>query len=106
MKIATAIRVGRKRAGLTQRDLARRAGVPQSTVGRIESGSIQARAKTAEKLLAALGFEFAIEPRAGAGIDRTLIRRMFALSPRQRVEYAISGGKAIAEVRRSVSRRR
>lgn len=104
MRIADAIRTARKRAGLTQRDLARRAGVPQSTVGRIESGSIQARANTAEKLLAALGYEFEIEPRTGTGIDRTLIRRMIALSPRQRIDYAISGGKAIAELRKSIPR--
>jgi predicted transcriptional regulator len=38
----------RHRAGLTQRELAERAAVPQSTVGRIEAGLVDPRVGTNE----------------------------------------------------------
>jgi transcriptional regulator with XRE-family HTH domain len=99
MKIADAIRTARRGARLSQRELARRAGVPHSTVARIETGRISPRATIAERLLAVLGFDFEIAPRAGEGVDRSLIRRMLALSPRQRIEYSVAGGDAMRGLR-------
>jgi transcriptional regulator with XRE-family HTH domain len=99
MKIADAIRTARTGVGLSQRELAHRAGVPHSTVARIETGRISPRATTAERLLAVLGFEFEIAHRTGRGVDRSLIRRMLALSPRQRIEYSVAGGDAIRRLR-------
>jgi len=48
------IRYLRKRAGLTQRELARRAGVSQSLIARIESGAIDPRLSTLRKILKVL----------------------------------------------------
>ena len=39
MSIANIVREARRRSGMTQAELAERAGVPKSTVGRIESGA-------------------------------------------------------------------
>ena len=39
MTLRSLVREARKRRGLTQAALAQRAGVPQSTVSRVESGS-------------------------------------------------------------------
>jgi len=44
----------RKEAGLTQRELARLAGVSQSLIARIESGTVDPRASTLRKILQAL----------------------------------------------------
>ncbi len=82
------LRSARRRAGMTQRQLADRAGVPQATVGRIEAGQITPRVDTLENLLRATGQELSIEPRPGIGIDRSQIRELLRLTPRQRLELA------------------
>ena len=48
------IRYLRKRAGLTQKELARRAGVSQSLIARIESGTVDPRLSTLRKILRVL----------------------------------------------------
>lgn len=45
----------RQAAGLSQRELARRAGVPASTIGRIERGAVSPTIQTLERLASALG---------------------------------------------------
>ncbi len=45
------LRILRKRAGLTQKELAKRAGISQSLVARIESGSVDPRVSTLRKIL-------------------------------------------------------
>ncbi len=48
------LRMLRKRAGLTQRELAERAGVSQSLIARIEAGKVDPRLSTYRKILNAL----------------------------------------------------
>lgn len=55
------LREARANAGVSQAQLALRAGVPRSTVERIEAGSRQPSLPTLYRLLAAL--ELSIEPR-------------------------------------------
>ena len=57
MVLRNLVREARKRAGLTQADLGRRAGVPQSTVARIESGARTPSTDLVERLVRAAGFE-------------------------------------------------
>lgn len=82
------IRFSRLRAGLTQRELATRAGISQPALARIESGRIIPRVDTIERLLHECGMSLQPVARAGAGIDRTTIRKMLALTPRQRLRVA------------------
>jgi transcriptional regulator with XRE-family HTH domain len=58
------VRLARARAGLTQRQLAERAGVPQSVIARIESGARQPTIPTLERVLAGAGTEvrYRLEP--------------------------------------------
>jgi predicted transcriptional regulator len=88
MRPRTLLRSARRRAGLTQRQLADAAGVPQATVGRIEAGLVDPRSDTLDRLLRATGHELAVEPRLGVGVDRSLIRSMLAMTPEQRVVAA------------------
>ena len=83
------LREARRAAGLSQRTLAARAGVPQPAVARIESGAVVPRVDTLDRLLAACGLEVATRPRPGAGIDRTQIRSMLALTPLERLRLAV-----------------
>jgi len=48
--IARRIIIGRKKMGLTQEELARRAGVRQETISRIESGKFGVRGSTLNKI--------------------------------------------------------
>ncbi|MBA3689326.1 MAG: helix-turn-helix transcriptional regulator [Chloroflexi bacterium] len=87
MNAARLIRYARRSAGFTQRDLAARTGLPQSTIGRIETGRLQPRWVTMQRLLAASGHSLEIS-QAGQGIDRSQIRSLRARSPRERLELA------------------
>ncbi|HJR52474.1 MAG TPA: helix-turn-helix transcriptional regulator [Gemmatimonadota bacterium] len=86
--ISRLTRLARKRAGLTQRELSERTGVPQPAIARLESGRASPRAATVEKLLAACGFRLTIEPRRGEGVDRTAIRELLDLTPDARARLA------------------
>ena len=89
----------RRRAGLTQRQMAALAGVPQPTVARIESGAVSPRADTLARLLTAAGRELSDEPRLGQGIDRTLIQDRLRLTPGERIRLAIREAHALSAMR-------
>ena len=78
----------RRKAGLSQRALAERAGVTQATIARIEKGEIDPRSGTVLRLLRACGYDLEAAPLSGVGIDRTAIRELLKLSPAQRVRIA------------------
>ena len=54
---AALLREARMRAGLSQRDLAKKAGTAQSVIARIERGQTSPTLETLERLLAAAGVE-------------------------------------------------
>lgn len=99
MNTARALRQARRRAGLSQRQLAARARVPQSRIARIESAAIVPRVDTFDRLLAACGEGMEAVPRPGIGVDRTGFRERLRLSPRQRLERAAAEARAVAAVR-------
>jgi predicted transcriptional regulator len=80
-------------AGLSQRRLARRAGVPQPTIARIESGVVTPNLSTLEKLLASCGFRLALETAAPVPADRTPIRELLSLSATDRLRRAAAEGR-------------
>jgi transcriptional regulator with XRE-family HTH domain len=99
MDIARIVRSCRRRAGMSQRQLAAAAHVPQATVGRIEAGSVSPRADTVARLLEATGHELATEPRLGIGVDRTLIRDRLRLTPSQRIRLAAEESRGMPRLR-------
>ena len=111
MVLETLVREARKRAGLTQAELARRAGVPQSTVGRVESGLRVPSTALLERLIRAAGFELRVglgdpDPGTEALFESTLRR-----TPRQRLadatraaRFALRGRAAVKSARRHGSR--
>jgi predicted transcriptional regulator len=88
MDAAQTLRAARRRRGLTQRKLATQAGVPQSAIARIESGTVTPRVDTLEKLLRFCGETLGARPVRGIGIDRSLIRAMLRMSPAERLRAA------------------
>ena len=100
------VREARKRAGLTQTELAQRAGVPQSTVGRIESGARVPSTELVERLIRAAGFELRVglgepDPDTDSLFERTLRR-----TPRQRLADATRAALFALRGRRAVRRKR
>ena len=99
MRTAGLLRYARRSAGLSQRELAHRAGVPQPAISRIESRRTVPRADTLERLLRACGVRLELVPVAGRGIDRSAIRRLLALSPAERARLAVREARNLAKVR-------
>src|SRR3954453_21688765 len=62
MDVATTVRRARERAGLTQAELARRAGTSQATISAYEGGSKTPAVATLARLLAATGSRLTVEP--------------------------------------------
>ena len=90
MNAATTLRNARRAAGISQRELARRARVAQPAVARIEAGGVVPRIDTLEHLLRACGHTLEVTRRAGVGIDRSVIRELLRLTPRQRLDLAVT----------------
>ena len=89
---------------MSQRALAARTGVAQPTIARIERGHDDPRLQTLERLLNACEETIEVLPRAGIGIDRTEIRELLALAPRDRI--ALLTDEAAALDRLPTARRR
>jgi transcriptional regulator with XRE-family HTH domain len=91
------LRHARARARLTQRELAAKVGIPQETIARIETGRVDPRVGTLDRLLEGCGFGLEHMPRLGIGIDRTVIRRLIELTPSQRLELGIANDRNMVE---------
>lgn len=88
--IGLSLRWARKRAGMTQEELASAAGVPQSTVARIERGNLLPRTATLMALLHATGHELVVERTIGYEPDPEPIRLMLRLDPWVRVRRGLA----------------
>jgi len=100
------LRQTRRAGGLTQRELAGRAGVPQATIARIESGRLTPRVDTLDRLLRACGYNLEPVPSLGLGVDRTLLRDALLLTPSQRAAQAVHQARVFSELQaRAIIRR-
>jgi len=100
---ARTLRDARRHAGLTQRALATRTGIPQPAIARIERGTVVPRVDTLDRLLAGCGEQLGTEPRPGLGIDRTPIRALLRLTPAERIRVATREGRNLERLERSAS---
>jgi transcriptional regulator with XRE-family HTH domain len=94
------LRMARRRAGLSQRELARRAGVPQATISRIETGVVSPAVDTLEPLIRACGMELEVLEPMSDGVDRSLASEALVRSPAERLERATQAANAFARMRR------
>ena len=87
------LRDARRRHGVSQMSLARRARTTQSAISRIENDQVSPTVETLYSLLHLLGEDLVLEAtRRESGIDRTMVRERFRLTPAERIEY----GRAFA----------
>ena len=106
MIVPSLVREARKRAGLTQVRLAERAGVPQSTVARIESGARTPSTDLVERLVRAAGFEIRVglgelDPQTSSLFERTL-----KCTPAERLAAAARAARFVLRGRETVKRHR
>jgi transcriptional regulator with XRE-family HTH domain len=105
MRAGTIVRDARAQAGLSQRGLARRAGVPQASVSRIERGIVAPRTDTLDRLLRVCGKDVDLITRPGTGLDVTLIHEQLAMLPGQRLRRAAEEARNVESFVRRASRR-
>ena len=94
------IRSARESAGITQAELARRLGVTQPSIARLESAGNGVSVATLQRAAAALGGVVSLSFAPGQpSIDDTLIRSNLRLSPTERLrrfKTSYDGARAIA----------
>ena len=103
MPVASIVREARRRSGLTQAELAERAGVPKSTVGRIESGARIPSTLMVERLVQAAGWNLSVslsepDPGTDSMFERTL-RRTHA----ERLSDATRAARFVLRGRREIA---
>ena|ERR1051325_10926990 len=103
----------RRRAGLTQQQLADRSGTSQPAIARLESGYASPTFATVERLVRAAGFAMRIELEATAGtdpvverykedVDRTLLRENLRKSVDERLRTLVEFQELGDEIRRAM----
>jgi transcriptional regulator with XRE-family HTH domain len=83
---AALLKEARRRAGLTQAQLARRLGVSQAAVAKLERPGANPTVDTLDDALWATGHRLALDaPARRPGVDESLIRQHLELSPAERL---------------------
>jgi len=106
---AALLKDSRRRAGLTQRQLALRLGVSQAAIAKLERPGANPTVETLAGALRATGHRLALAaPTRREGIDESLVRRQLELSPGERLHsleamyeqaraLALAGGRSRGE---------
>lgn len=93
------IREARRRAGLTQAELARRTGRAQSGISRWERGDVEPGLGTLVELVRACGLELTLGLAAYDDSYVAQIDRMLALTPEERIAHGTRSAAVLAELR-------
>jgi transcriptional regulator with XRE-family HTH domain len=100
MDAASMLAMARRRAQLSQRELARRAGVPQATISRIENRVVSPTIDTLDRLIRACGMQLRPVDDPTLGVDRSLIRDALRRTQAQRWRYSVEAAQRLASMRR------
>jgi Predicted transcriptional regulator with C-terminal CBS domains len=98
------VRTARRRAGLSQRALARRAGTAQSVVARIEAGDVSPTWDTLTRLLEASGFTLDATLVVGPAEQTHMLEdvpRILRLTPEQRLDEVGNFARFVGAARRA-----
>lgn len=97
------VRESRKRAGLTQAELAARAGTTQSAIARLESGRTAPSLEQVERLLRLCGFQLLVELAPYDDSDIVQAEARLRRTPDERIAELEAGLRAVRELRDAVS---
>lgn len=89
----------RSAAGLTQSELARRVGVSQPAIARLESAGANPRLRTLDRVVRACGRRLEVVPAVASSIDETLVVERLRMSPGERLLAFERNHANVAEIR-------
>jgi transcriptional regulator with XRE-family HTH domain len=96
------IREARRRAGLSQAELGRRTGRPQSAIARWERGEVEPRFSTLVELIRACGLELTVGLAEYDDSYLPQIDRMLGLTPAERVAHGTRSARVLRDLRSSI----
>ena len=99
------VREARKRAGWTQAELGRHAGVPQSTIARIESGTRTPSTDMVERLVRAAGFELRVSLGEADADTLSLFSQTLRRTPAERLADATRAAQFVLRGRSQLRER-
>ena len=102
MVLRNLVREARKRGRLTQAALGRRAGVPQSTIARIESGARTPSTDLVERLVRAAGFEIRVRLGERDPGTASLLHQTLRRTPAERLADATHAARFVLRGRRQI----
>jgi predicted transcriptional regulator len=100
---AELVRISRTQAGLTQRELARKAHTAQSVVARVEQGETSPTWDTLVRLIRASGFRLVTTVERARLVDRSQlddVPRILRMTPEQRLEEVAQVSRFVAAAKR------
>ena len=100
------IREARKRAGLTQAELARRARTTQSVIARLERGATSPSLERVSQLVEAAGLELRVGISPAEAQDWAAVARNLTLTAEQRWDKAVASAQFVEAGRNTMARRR
>ncbi len=106
MRSGSLVREARRRAGLTQEQLAERAGTTQSAVARWEAGRAAPSLETLARIVRACELELRVGLAAPDAGEASLIERNLGLPPAQRFDQLVRTVRFLRAGRAAVSRSR
>jgi transcriptional regulator with XRE-family HTH domain len=92
------IYIARRRAGITQAELGRRLGLPQSQISRWERGAVEPSLETLTRLVRACGLELTLGIANGDDSYDAFINRALDRTPAERVSDAVQWAKGLARL--------
>jgi len=98
------LREARLRAGLSQAEVAARAGKARSAIGRWERGEVQPSFETLRELIRACGFDIGYRLVRYDDSSRSLVEESLRLTPAERFERLCGWTRFLAEARESLAR--
>ncbi len=94
-EIAASLKAAREVKGFSQRELAKRAGLPQSHISRVESGHVDLRLSSLAEIARALDLELTLVPRKALPAVNSIVRKITGAGTRQadrpRPAYSLDG---------------
>jgi len=99
------VREARKRAGLTQRELAERAGTTQSAIARLEAGRTRPAFDDVLRLVRLCGFDIDVRLVSRDSGEWMQAEELLKLSPAERLEHGIRFAGRVDELRAAAARR-
>jgi transcriptional regulator with XRE-family HTH domain len=97
------LREARRRAGLSQAELARRAGKPTSVIGRWERDEVKPSLETLRELVGACGFEVGFRLREAGHDHDGVIEGSLRLTPSQRLAQLEAAADLVLQGRRNLT---